>query len=581
MRYLCKFVFVILIFGMGIVRPVYSQVLTSQPHIGVEQVPIGDDVYAFLRHLSVRGVIKGFSEAQLPISEFEVVGFLHQADSGKLSNAERELVRKYLQTYAHEPREAVTMFPSDDAKPLFFDGIFTQEDKYLYRWFNDSTKSDLFVNGIGSAEFRHQTDPSSESVMLLNLGGRFSGTLDGHVGYFMQTTNGVELGNQQLALEDPLLSKNNNLRYFSTFFDFTTAELAYNNDWFTGKIAREAVAIGGGYQNDNILLSSDGVPTYDFLSIGAHIGAVRYQAIVGSLVQDTVNYTEPPYPVKYLAVHDLTFGIGKDAELGFTDIMVFTERFELGYLNPFSFLGTVKHGLDDQDHDNGLLGTHARWEIAPGFELRGEGILDDLVANKIGTGYWSNKWAWQFGGMWADAFGIPNLDWEAEWMYIKPYLYSHWDTIGSYSTSGTPLGGQIGPNSISYWTQLRWAPDAKWIVALDGQFIERGENVYDSTGKLLYNAGEDYRVSWIAPTSSYDQSYILNGRRVDIINLTLEIEFEPWRGLTFYIDGTKTFVNYLKEPPVTPGFNLTGLPVSLAPQSFPSTIGAIGIKAFF
>ena len=91
----------------------------------------------------------------------------------------------------------VTMFSSDSAKPLFFDGIFTQQDKYLYRWFNDSTKSDLLVNGIGSVELRHQTDPNSESVMLLNAGGRFSGTLDGHVGYFMQTTNGVALGNQQ------------------------------------------------------------------------------------------------------------------------------------------------------------------------------------------------------------------------------------------------------------------------------------------------------------------------------------------------------------------------------------------------
>ncbi|HET6401683.1 MAG TPA: hypothetical protein VFH95_09820 [Candidatus Kapabacteria bacterium] len=559
-----------------------SQQLTSSPHTGVEQVPLGDDVYGFLRHLSVRGVIQGYSEAQLPISEFEVAEFLHQADSANLSDAERALVKKYLRTYAHEPRDAVTMFPSKDAEPLFFSGIFTDKDKYLYQWYDDSTKSDLFVDGIGSAEYQRQTDPSSESVKLLNLGGRFSGTLSGHVGYFMQTTNGVALGNKQLALEDPVLSRNNNLRYYSNFFDFTTAELAYTNDWFTGKLAREAVAIGGGYQNDNILLSAaESVPTYDFLSLGAHVGAVRYQSIFASLVPDSLT-DQLPYPTKYLAVHDLTFAIGRNLELGYTDIRVIT-RPDLAYLNPFSFLETVKHALDGtQDQNLGILGTHARWEIVPGIEVRGQAFIQDLVINNIGTGYWSNKGGDQLGAMWAGAFGIPDLDWELEWMRVQPYTYSHWDGVGSYSSSQSLLGAQIGPNAMSYWTELRWAPSAKWIIAFEGQLIERGENVYDSTGKVLYNAGADYRVSFSGDsTSSFSQTYILNGRRVDILNLTLDIEFEPWRGLTIFARGTKSSVNYLNQPPVTPGFDLNGLPVSYAPQSLPETLIAVGARALF
>ncbi|MEP7234327.1 MAG: hypothetical protein ABI778_03430, partial [Ignavibacteriota bacterium] len=45
-----------------------AQDLQTSAHRGVVQVPIGEDVYAFLRHLSVRGIIKGYSEAELPIS---------------------------------------------------------------------------------------------------------------------------------------------------------------------------------------------------------------------------------------------------------------------------------------------------------------------------------------------------------------------------------------------------------------------------------------------------------------------------------------------------------------------------------
>ncbi len=569
------------LFTVTIVPNAVAQVLTSEPHTGVEQVPLGDPVYPFLRHLSVRGLIQGYSEAELPISEYEVAEYLREADSSaSLSSTERDLVRKYLRTYAHEPREAVTMFPSQDAEPLFFAGLFSQKDKYLYRWFDDSSKSNLFVDGIASAEYLRQTYPSSEAVKLLNIGGRFSGTLSGHVGYFMQTTNGVAIGNKQLAEEEPLLSTNINLRYYSNFFDFTTAELSYNNDWFTGKLAREPIAIGGGYEDDNILLSaSERVPTYDFFSLAGHVGAVRYQSIFASLVPDSLS-DQLPYPTKYVAVHDLTVAIGKQAEAGFTDIRVIT-RPDIAYLNPFSFLEVVKHQLDGtQDQNLGMLGLHARWEIVPNIEVRGQAFIQDLVINEIGTGYWSNKGGDQLGIMWAQPFGIADLDWEAEWIRILPYTYSHWDTVGSYSTAQRLLGSQIGPNAQSFWTQLRWNPNSKWTLSLQAQFIERGENVYDTAGNMLYNAGADYRVSMNAEGAPND-THFLEGRRVNILTFTADVDFEPWRGIIFYASGTKSTVDYLNQPPITPGFNLSGLPISYAPESTPETLVAMGAQVLF
>src|ERR1041385_7551625 len=187
-----------------------AQHLTSAPHIGVEQVPYSDDVYEFLRHLSIRGLIEGYSDNQLPLSEFEVAEFLRQVRAVDLSTAEAELLAKYMRTYAHDPREAVTMFSSKDATPLFFEGIFTQEDKYLYQWYDDSTKFDLFVHGVGSLETRRELSPRSTSLLLLDAGGRFSGTLGGHVGYFMRTTNGHVGGDSLLAASDPSLNSNRN-----------------------------------------------------------------------------------------------------------------------------------------------------------------------------------------------------------------------------------------------------------------------------------------------------------------------------------------------------------------------------------
>ena len=47
---------------------------------------------------------------------------------------------------------------------------------------------------------------------------------------------------------------------------------------------------------------------------------------------------------------------------------------------------------------------------------------------------------------------------------------------------------------MSFWGQIRWAPSEKFSVELDLTLIERGENIYDSTGKLIYNAGANFEL---------------------------------------------------------------------------------------
>jgi hypothetical protein len=571
------FSLVLVLFVVIRVPTARSQTLTSSPHEGVGQVPIGSDVYSFLRHLSVRGAIKGYSETQLPISEYEVVTLLEQPDPAKLSATENALRLKYLRTYRHTPVFATTMFPADSAEPLFFAGIPTDNDKYLYRWIDTASRSDLFVHGIASLEFDKQSQPTSGKVVLGEFGGQFSGTLSGHVGYFLQATNGASIGDSTVAGQNPLLAKNINYSLFThTDFDNTTAELSYNYDWFTAKLAREALAVGGSYQEDNIILSSN-VPVYDFVSVAAHVGAVRYEAVLASLLgegrfsvgYDTVtNYVAGAFLTidpKYLALHDLTFTINNDFEFGFTDETVFSRRFDLAYINPFSFMETVQHSL--LDRDNGLLSTHLRWQIANGVEIRGEGLVDDVLASKIGTGFWSNKFAWQLGGMWADPFGLSDLDIMAEWTHVEPYTFTHFLPQNAYTTSGTLLSNQIGPNSISYWGRIRWTPSERWTLQFDGELIQRGENIYDSTGKIVTNYGSDYEHTIWDNGNSNVPNWILQGNRVDIINITALVQYEPWRGLSVFVRGTDKMVHYHQY--------------TAYPQEHPEALFAFGAQALF
>ncbi|MEI8133763.1 MAG: hypothetical protein WCH46_01650 [bacterium] len=550
-----------------------AQHLTSPAHNGVAPVPIGEDVYLFLRHLSVKGLVNDYSEIQLPISENEVVLLLQSVDTNHLSTAERSIRRKYLRTYDHNPSESVTMFSTPKADGLFFTGIPTDKDKYLYIWKDDTTFSDLEVHGLGNLEFRERTSSPKGNVVLGLLGGRFSGTLSGHVGFFMQTTDGRSFGDSTIALEDPVISKNKNYSLYSnhTFFDFTTAELAYNYDWFTAKLGREAIAIGGGYQGENIIVSPT-IQAPDYVSLGAHVGAVRYQAIVASILgearfsdkQDSTHYAFGPgsyIDPKFLVLHDLTFMIGKDVEFGFTDMTIFSRRFDLAYVQPFAFLKSVEHSLNDRD--NSLLATHFRWRVTNGFELRGQGLLDDVLASKIGTGFWGNKFAWQIGGIWSAPFGLEDVDFAFEHTRVEPFTYSHFNQQNTFATSGQILGSSIGPNSVSYWGQLRWAPSEKVAVEISLNLTERGENYYDSTGKLKLfydksgnimsdgNQGGDFEHT-VAYGDGERTFHILDGNRVNIVTIDAQVSYELWRGLNVFLRSYSKSVNYLTETPAFP-----------------------------
>lgn len=522
-----------------------AQTLTSSKHTGVPSIPVTDDVYLFLRHLFVRGVINNFDESALPLSEFEVTSLLREAEGKDVSRSEKENIAKYLRTYERIPYESVTVFAAEEGTPFFFDGIFdVKKDKYLYRWQDTASHSDFQVNAIGSFEYRNRSLPESGSAALGVIGGRFKGTLSGHVGYYMQTTNGQSFGDSSIALEDPVIGKNKNFADYSnhTFYDNTSAELVYNNDWFTGKLSRMPIAFGGGYQMDNITLNPN-VSLFDVVSISADVHSVKYHAVVASLLGDA-KYSESKdsnyyrygpgayIDPKYLALHHVNISLGTDFDFGFTDMTIFSRRFDVAYLNPFAFLKSVEHSLNDRD--NGLLAAHIRWRFIRGLEFRGQWLMDDILAFRIGDGYWGNKFAWQAGVMWAAPFGMHDIDVTAEYTQIEPYTYSHFNPQNSFVTNRMILGSEIGPNSRSIWGQVRWVPSSEWKMWVSINHIARGENIYDSTGALIVNYGADVEQT-VRNEEEKNRSYsLLDGNRVNIIAIEANIVFEPFRGYELF-----------------------------------------------
>jgi hypothetical protein len=85
-------------------------------------------------------------------------------------------------------------------------------------------------------------------------------------------------------------------------------------------------------------------------------------------------------------------------------------------------------------------------------------MLDEFKIEHVRKqdGWWANKQAFQVGLKSFDIFRIPNLNFQTEYNYIRPFTYTHFDIAQNYSNYNQPLAHPLGANvkelvsSLSY-----------------------------------------------------------------------------------------------------------------------------------
>jgi hypothetical protein len=99
-------------------------------------------------------------------------------------------------------------------------------------------------------------------------------------------------------------------------------------------------------------------------------------------------------------------------------------------------------------------------------QLYGQLLFDEFVLSdvKAGNGSWANKWALQAGAKYIDAFGIKNLDLQVEANRVRPFTYSHNDSIANYTHYNQPLAHPLGANFQEYIGIARYQPAPKWLL---------------------------------------------------------------------------------------------------------------------
>ena len=115
-------------------------------------------------------------------------------------------------------------------------------------------------------------------------------------------------------------------------------------------------------------------------------------------------------------------------------------------------------------------------------------MLEEFTASNFfkRTGYWANKWALQLGLRGSDLFKVNKLNYLAEFNTARPYTYSHFQRITSYSGMSQPLAHPLGANFREFvgllnYSHKRFDFQAKGIYArygLDPFGQNYGSNIF-------------------------------------------------------------------------------------------------------
>ena len=244
--------------------------------------------------------------------------------------------------------------------------------------------------------------------------------------------------------------------------------------------------IGNGHRS---LFLSDFSNNALFLKLNTRIWKLNYQNLFMELHSAEIPGGDKLLPKKYAAMHHLDMAITKWLNIGLFEGVIFgrRDRFDFGYLNPIIFYRSIEQ--QNGSFDNSIVGLDAKANLAKRFQVYGQLSLDEFLLSEIrkNRGWWANKWGIQLGAKYIDAFSIKNLDLQIEHNRVRPFAYSHRDSVANYTHYNQPLAHPLMANFQEFIGIARYQPAPKWLAVAklilyqqgrDSSAVSYGSNIF-------------------------------------------------------------------------------------------------------
>jgi hypothetical protein len=458
---------------------------------------LNEDYYHWIDRYEIKSgkIVPGFFTSVKPYKRDAIIRYLDTlAATGSLFSSRSD---QYNLEYLRNDSWEWSRSESNTSKKPVLKSLYKNKSDLVYV---DIPDFDLHVSpvlylGVGS-------DSRLDFPLTINTRGiEIRGMVDRKVGFytFIGENQSVlplyvaeEVGRNRVIPHEGFWKtfKENGVDFFQAraYIDFNISKHIYM------QFGNDRTFTGNGYRS---LIFSDYSPPNLFLRTNVKVWKLNYLFQINRMAADARTSGNQRYPEKFVAYHHASFNIGKKLNLGVFESVVFSPKdsvnnntFDLSYLNPVIFYRAIEQQFGSSD--NALLGMDAKWNAFKGVSLYGQFVLDEFLWDEIsaGNGWWANKWAVQAGAKYIDAFGVSNLDLQAEYNVVRPYTYSHYSQYGSYSNYRQSLAHPLGANFSEWVGIIRYQPIPKLNVIAKTFYARAGRDDVGQNwgGNILKNS---------------------------------------------------------------------------------------------
>ena len=141
-----------------------------------------------------------------------------------------------------------------------------------------------------------------------------------------------------------------------------------------------------------------------------------------------------------------------------------------------------------------------------------------------------------------DAFGVKNLDLQAETNWVRPFTYSHSDSVADYTHYNQPLAHPVGANFKEFIGIARYQPARKWWI--EGKLIAYAQGT-DTAGE---NFGNNIFLPYTTRAGDYG-FHIGSAKEAKCVNASLWLAYE-WKE-NFFIEASVMIRKYSGQAAAT------------------------------
>ncbi len=367
-------------------------------------------------------------------------------------------------------------------------GRFFSDD--LFKWENEN--SSVRINPLFNFEIGNDGQ-TGDNWLVNTRGAMVEGNLGDNVGFYVDI-----LENQatfpgyidKFANEREIVPGQGKRKAFGeNGHDFAQSNgyISYNaGPWFNFQVGFGKNFIGDGHRS---LFLSDNTYSYPYLKMTATFMKAKYMMMISEFKHFDRDITlgDTRYPTKYGAFHYLNWNIGERFSLGLFESVIWAAEDTVGnrgidvnYLMPLVVFRPVEYNLGSPD--NMTMGLNLKYILWRDAAIYGQFVLGEFKFDEVFSGkkWWANKQGFMAGVEIFNLFNIQNLDIQSEYSLVRPYTYSHYNSVTNYGHFNQELAHPLGANfreSISFlrYRINRWNFEFKTQIATKG--LDAEENI--------------------------------------------------------------------------------------------------------